>query len=130
MGRITREVDVGGQRFRAMFDTGSKNTYVLSAVADATQSRVPVQARGVTLGGRPHTLREACLLRATIEGHAIEDDAYVIDALGHDDQGRPIDILVGALLMQKWCIRPVPDEERLDWTHYPSVFNEFIGSPA
>jgi len=130
MGRITREVDVGGRPFRAMFDTGSKNTYVLAAVADAAGSRVAVQPRGVALGGRPHTLSEMCLVRATIEGYAIEGDAYVIDVLGHDDQGLPIDILVGALLMQKWCIRPVPDEERLDWTHYPYLFNEFSGSPA
>ena len=130
MGRITREIDVGGKGFLAMFDTGSKNTYVLPAVGDATGGRVAIQPRGVAIGGRPHTLRELCLLRATIDGYSIEGDAYVIDALGHDDHGRPIDILVGALLMQRWCIRPVPDEERLDWTYYPFAFNEFSASPA
>ena len=128
MGRITRQVEVGGQTFHAMFDTGSKNTYVLAAVADAAHSRVPMPTRGVAIGGRPHTLRELCLLRATIDGYAVDGDAYVIDALGHDDAGRPIDILVGALLMQKWCIRPVPDEERLDWTYYPFAFHEFLGT--
>jgi hypothetical protein len=128
MGRITREVDVDGHTFRAMFDTGSKNSYVLSAVADAAGGRVPMPVRGVAIGGRPHTLREMCLLRATIDGYPVEADAYVIDALGHDDAGRPIDILIGALLMQKWCIRPVPDEERLDWTHYPHEFEEFFAS--
>ena len=125
MGRITREMDVGGQRFLAMFDTGSKNTYVLSAVADAAGGRVSMPPRGVALGGRPHTLREMCLLRATVEGYGVEGDAYVIDALGRDDQGRAIEILVGALMMQKWCIRLIPDEERLDWTYYPFAFNEF-----
>jgi hypothetical protein len=130
MGRITREIEVGGHRFWAMFDTGSKNTYVLPAVADAAGGRTPIPPRGVALGGRPHSLTEACYLKAIIDGHSVEDDAYLIDGLGHDDAGRPIDILVGALLMQKWCIRLVPDEERLDWTYYPYAFQEFAGSPG
>ena len=130
MGRITREIDVGGRRFWTMFDTGSKNTYVLSAVADAAGGRTPVQPRGVGLGGRAHSLTEGCYLKAIIEGHSVEGDAYVIDALGHDDHGRPIDVLIGALLMQKWCIRLVPDEERLDFTYYPHEFQEFAAVPA
>lgn len=128
MGRITREIEVGDKTFWAMFDTGSKNTYVLSPVADAAGGRTPVQPRGVALGGRAHALTEGCYLKAHIEGHSVEDDAYVIDALGHDDHGRTIDVLVGALLMQKWCIRLVPDEERLDFTHYPVAFQEFASS--
>jgi len=130
MGRITHEIEVGGRRFWAMFDTGSKNTYVLPAVADATGSRTPVRPRGVALGGRAHSLTEGCYLQAMIDGHSVDGDAHLIDALGHDDDGRPIDVLVGALLMQKWCIRLVPDEERLDFTHYPRVFQEFAGSPG
>ena len=114
MGRISREIEVGGRRFWAMFDTGSKNTYVLGIAADAAGNRASVPPRGVALGGRAHSLTEGCYLRATIEGHAIEGDAYVIDTLGHDDFGRPIDILIGALMMQKWCMRLVLDEERLD----------------
>jgi hypothetical protein len=44
----------------------------------------------------------------------------VIDEIGQDEEGKPIEILFGALAMQQWGIRPVPDEERLDLTHYPS----------
>jgi hypothetical protein len=28
--------------------------------------------------------------------------------------------------MQRWGIRPVPDEERLDMTHYPEEFVEYV----
>jgi hypothetical protein len=60
-----------------------------------------------------------------LEGRPIEVDAYVLDEIGRDDDGRPIDLVFGALAMQRWCIRLVPDEERLDLTHYPAEFTEF-----
>ncbi|MBM3301809.1 MAG: hypothetical protein FJY85_17895, partial [Deltaproteobacteria bacterium] len=41
-----------------------------------------------------------------------------------DDDGCPIDILLGALAMQKWGIRLIPEEERLDLSHYPEEFTE------
>ena len=49
----------------------------------------------------------------------------MIDQIGKDEDGKPIEILFGALAMQHWGIRPVPDEERLDLSHYPEVFVEF-----
>ena len=49
----------------------------------------------------------------------------VIDEIGPDEDGRPIEILFGALAMQQWGIRPVPDEEDLDLSHYPKEFLEF-----
>jgi hypothetical protein len=65
------------------------------------------------------------LLQAEIEGHLISTHAMVIDEIGTDEDGRHIEILFGALAMQQWGIRPVPDEERLDLTHYPEEFVEF-----
>ena len=49
----------------------------------------------------------------------------VIDEIGKDEEGTSIDILFGALAMQQWGIRPIPDEEKLDLTHYPEEFLEF-----
>jgi hypothetical protein len=49
----------------------------------------------------------------------------VIDNIGNDEDGVPIEILVGALAMQQWGIRLVPEEEKLDLTHYPKEFLEF-----
>lgn len=77
MGRITREIEVGGRTFWAMFDTGSKNSYVLSDVADAAGTRTPIPPRGVALGGRPHSLTEGCYLKAVIDGHPVDGDAYL-----------------------------------------------------
>jgi len=65
------------------------------------------------------------VLHAEIEGHAITTLALVIDEIGRDETGTPIEILFGALAMQQWGIRPIPDEERLDLSHYPREFIEF-----
>ena len=65
------------------------------------------------------------VLQAEIQGHPISTHAWVIDEIGMDEDGAPIEILFGALAMQQWGIRPVPDEERLDLSHYPEEFVEF-----
>ena len=67
----------------------------------------------------------AALLEADIQGHPISTHALVIDKIGTDEQGMPIEVLFGALAMQQWGIRPVLDEERLDFSHYPEEFLEF-----
>jgi hypothetical protein len=43
----------------------------------------------------------------------------VIDTIGNDEDAKPIQVLFGALAMQQWGIRLVPEEERLDLTRYP-----------
>ncbi len=77
------------------------------------------------LGGEVREIRTSAILEAEIEGHPIATHALVIDEIGKDEDGKPIEILFGALAMQQWGIRPVPDEERLDLTHYPEEFVEF-----
>ena len=53
------------------------------------------------------------------------DYRKMLDEIGKDENGRPIEILFGALAMQQWGIRPVPDEEKLDLSHYSDEFVEF-----
>lgn len=55
----------------------------------------------------------------------ISTHAMVVDEIGVDEDGIPIEILFGALAMQQWGIRPIPDEEKLDLSHYPDEFIEF-----
>ncbi len=50
----------------------------------------------------------------------------VIDDIGDDEDAKPIEVLFGALAMQQWGIRLVPEEDRLDLTHYPKQFVEFL----
>lgn len=49
----------------------------------------------------------------------------VIDRIGDDEEGKAVEILFGALAMQQWGIRLIPEQEKLDLSHYPTEFTEF-----
>ena len=124
MGRIRQTIKVDGQECWTLFDTGARNTYVIPSVAQilTTSSIRPVRT---ALGGGVKETSTAALLEAEIQGHSISTHALVIEEIGKDEDGKPIEILFGALAMQQWGIRPIPDEERLDLSHYPEEFVEF-----
>ena len=125
MGRIRQPIKVDGRECWTLFDTGARNTCVIPSVARVLKtSKTPLTIR-TALGGAVRETNAEALLHAEIEGHAITTLALVIDEIGTDENGTPIEILFGALAMQQWGIRPIPDEERLDLTHYPEEFIEF-----
>ena len=125
MGRIRQTIDVDGRKCWTLFDTGARNTYVVPSVAQVLKtSRTPRTMR-TALGGEVKETNTAALLEAEILGHAISTHALVIETIGNDEDGTPIEILFGALAMQQWGIRPIPDEERLDLSHCPEEFVEF-----
>jgi hypothetical protein len=80
----------------------------------------------VRLGGQLHRLSEELLLEAEIQKRTVNTDAYVIDSIGRDDDGREIQVLFAALAMQKWGIQLDLRRERLDLTHYPKEFVESL----
>lgn len=125
MGGIRQTITVVGQPFWTMFDTGARNTYVVPAVAALlTTSKAPHPIR-TALGGEVKQAESTAILQGEVEGRAVSTHAMVVDRIGTDEDGRAIDVLFGALAMQQWGIRPVPDEETLDLSHYPDEFVEF-----
>jgi len=129
MGRVFGTIQVDGKRFRTLFDSGATNTYVVVGVAKHfKRTRTPVP-RTSGIGGKPRRSVETCELTGKLEGKPIEVEAYVLDEIGRDDDGRPIEILFGALSMQKWNIVLVPKEERLDMSRYREEFIEFSEMP-
>ena len=125
MGRIREYIHVDGKECWTLFDSGARNTYVVPEVAALlTTTKLPKQFRSA-LGGRIKKATEAALLSAKVQGRELFTNAMVIDEIGTDEDGKPIEILFGALAMQQWGIRLVPAEERLDLTHYPKEFVEF-----
>jgi len=125
MGRVREMIHVDGRECWTLFDTGARNTYVIPSVARIlTTSPTPGTAR-TALGGAVRETNTAALLEAKVQGRPISTHAWVIDEIGNDEEGMRIEILVGALAMHQWGIRPIPDEERLDLSHYPEEFVEF-----
>lgn len=127
MGRVRRMIQVDGRTAWTLFDTGSRNTYVTAAAAAGLPAYEPLVPRKAALGGKVHTIQRGCILKARIEGKPIEGEASIVDEIGKDEDGRPIEILFGALLMQKWGIRVHPDTESVDLSNYPEEFVEYTG---
>lgn len=125
MGRIRQKIKVDGQECWTLFDTGARNTYVIPSVAQVLKTSTMAHAFKTALGGGVKETKTSAILEAEIEGHPISTHAMVIEEIGKDEDGKPIEILLGALAMQQWGIRPIPDEERLDLSHYPDEFLEF-----
>src|SRR5713101_6970130 len=118
MGRIREHIKVNGRTFWTLFDTGARNTYVVPAVASLlATTKLPKTFRSA-LGGTVKKATKAAVLNAEVQGHKISTHAMVVDEIGKDENGKGIEVLFGALAMQQWGIRPVPDEEKLDLSHY------------
>jgi len=125
MGRIREYIRVNGKKFWTLFDSGARNTYIVPAVArHLATTKLPKSFKSA-MGGKVHKTATAALLVAQVEGYNISTNAMVIDEIGADEDARPIQVLFGALAMQQWGIRLVPEEERLDLAHYPKEFVEF-----
>jgi hypothetical protein len=124
-GRSFAMIRVNGKECWTLFDTGARNTYVTPAVASVLQTAKARQPFKSAIGGTVKETTEPALLEAQVEGRRISTHAMVIDEIGKDEEGVAIDVLFGALAMQQWGIRLIPDEDRLDLTHYPKEFLEF-----
>lgn len=125
MGRIRQMIKVNGRDCWTLFDTGARNTYITPDVASLLATSRTRQPFRSAIGGTVKEATETAILEAEVEGRRISTHAMVIDEIGNDEDGTPIDILFGALAMQQWGIRPIPDEEKLDLTRYPKEFLEF-----
>ncbi len=125
MGRVREYIRVNGQECWTLFDSGARKTYVVPAVASLLATTKLPKALRSGLGGKVKKAAKAALLVAQLQGHDISTNALVVSEIGKDEEGKPIEVLFGALAMQEWGIRLVPDEERLDLTHYPKEFVEF-----
>ncbi len=125
MGRIRQMIKINERECWTLFDTGARNTYIVPEVASLlTTSKLRKPFRSA-IGGKVKETTETALLEAELEGRRISTHAMVIDEIGDDEDGTRIEILFGALAMQQWGIRLIPEQEKLDLTHYPEEFVEF-----
>jgi len=122
--RVREMMKTGGQECWTLFDTGVRSTYVVNAVADKLRMIATPHPIRTALGGSVKVTTRTALLQAEVQGRLISTHALVVDEIGKDEDGRRIEILFGTLAMRQWGIRPVPDEERLDLSHYPEEFVE------
>jgi len=125
MGRVRKNIDVKGVAFWTLFDTGARNTYIVPRVAALLTTSALQKPIRTGPGGKVRDVNRAAVLDAEVQGCRISTHAMVVDDIGNDEDGKPIEVLFGALAMQQWGFRPVPDEERLDMSHFSQEFVEF-----
>lgn len=125
MGRIKKYINVGSNKFWALFDSGARNTYVVEEVAKLMPIYKLNKSEPVALGGQSHLITQECRLSCEIDGYEIRSMARVLYKIGNDENGKTIDILIGALTMQEWSIILIPEKEDIDMSNYPHVFVEF-----
>jgi hypothetical protein len=125
MGRIRQMIAVDGRKCWTLFDSGARNTYVIPSVAEVLKTSTTPRTIRTALGGTIKETNTEAVLHAEIEGHPISTYALVINHIGNDEDGNPIEILFGALSMQQWGIKLNPPEEKLDLSNYPEEFVEF-----
>ena len=135
MSRIKSNVIVAGRNCLCLFDTGARNTYIVPDIASFLPSIELDKPEPVALGGRTYQVARECHLTCLVEGLPVRTHARILEEIGTDEEGKRIEILIGALAMpvcvrsrtgrQEWGIRPIPDEERLDMSYYPKEFVEF-----
>jgi hypothetical protein len=77
------------------------------------------------MAGETKTSSHAAVLLGELAGKPFHTEAMVVDRIGTDEEGKTIEILFGALAMQQWGIRLIPEREELDLSHYPDEFVEF-----
>jgi len=125
MGRIRQMIAVDGRKCWTLFDSAARNTYVTPSVAELLKTSPTPRTIRTALGGAVKETNTEAFLHAEIEGHRVSTHALVINDIGNDEDGKPIEIQSGALAMQQWGIRLLPAEEKLDLSHYPEEFVEF-----
>lgn len=125
MGRIRQLLRVHGRDSWTLFDSGARNTCVIPEVAAVLTTSPLAHPIQTALGGSLKASNTAALLEAEVEGLPISTHAIVIEKIGEDEDGKPIEILFGALAMQQWGIRLIPEQEKIDLSHYPTEFLEF-----
>ena len=125
MGRIRQMVNVHGRDVWTLFDSGARNTYIIPDVASQLATISLPHPTYTKLGGEMKVSSQATVLVGEIDGKPFHTEAMVIDRIGDDEAEKAIEILFGSLAMQQWGIRLIPEQEKLDLSHYPTEFTEF-----
>ncbi|MEA1964208.1 MAG: hypothetical protein U9O41_03660 [Candidatus Aerophobetes bacterium] len=126
MGRVRKNIIIDGHPCWTLFDTGARNTYIIADIANSLPKKKLTQPERVGIGGRVHHYDQICIMTALVEGKPVWTDACLLDEIGNDREGKRIEVLFGALAMQRWGIRPLPDEEKIDMSRYPKEFVEYL----
>jgi predicted aspartyl protease len=111
--RITREIEIEEKRAVALFDTGSMHTYVKKPLLTKISGWRILKPYRVAIGGTSLEAREIYHVNGKIEGFDFDTEVVPIDEIGKIN-GQDIEVIIGALTMEKWEITVNPKDGTLD----------------
>ncbi|MFQ6092709.1 MAG: hypothetical protein ACE5OR_08520, partial [bacterium] len=97
MARLRTNVIVAGRNCWTLFDGGARNTYVVDDLASLLPTFESERVEPVSLGGEVHKVTKKCWLTCLVEGLPVSTHARVLKEIGTDEEGRKIEVLMGAL---------------------------------
>lgn len=124
--RVRREVTVGDRLRWTLFDTRLRNSYITAEAAQGLHVQAAAESRQARLDDVVHEVDRVCLVTANVGGGPLEFQAYVLDEIGEDEDGRKIELLFGGLAMQLWGIAVDVERGELDYSHFSMQFVEYL----
>lgn len=128
MGRIVKELMLGGRKVKALFNTGSERSYICRKVLPETAPCERIRPFTVELGGRKHKVDEVCVIAPTIE--EMEFDVKS-SSLGQDRRNRwkRDRYFDRSPAMEEWDIKLDPKRRELDLSGLKKrEFTEFLAN--
>lgn len=127
MGRVYDDIKINGAHLHVIFDPGALSSYVTQKGHKKAKLKLfsLMKPRKTGLGGKKRTIDTFCDVQGKIQRFFIDIRAYLVDELGSDERGQDIDLLFGALDMQKWNIQLDVEKEALDLSRFRKEFIEF-----
>jgi hypothetical protein len=101
-------IAIDGRNCWTLFHPSTRNTYVTPSVAELLKTYPTPRPVRTALGGAMKESNYVALLEGEIQHHPVSTHAFVVEEIGEDEDGNPIEILFGALAMQQWGIRLKP----------------------
>ncbi|MFQ6032104.1 MAG: hypothetical protein ACE5K2_04205 [Candidatus Zixiibacteriota bacterium] len=125
MGRVYDTIVLDSKSLHALFDSGVVHNYITKEVAEGLTTQVIPEPFEVGLGGKTQTVSDACLVVGRVQDRLFDFSAHVIEDIGRDENGKEIDVIIGATEMQRWNIKIDPKDEKLDLSRFRKEFIEY-----
>lgn len=116
MGRILRDIQVEGEKKKAIFDTGSVQSFIVKKALPECAVCIKINPIDMRLAGSHHKITKRCFVEGKLENTKFEFDALVIDNLGRVQEKGDVelDILIGATTMEEWAMNVNPRKQTID----------------
>ncbi|HEO66089.1 MAG TPA: hypothetical protein ENI73_09505, partial [Spirochaetes bacterium] len=92
MGRIRENITIDGRNYWTLFDSGSRNNYIIQGLINDSETFSYKEPQKVHLGGQAHSIKKGYLINSLIDGKEVVGIARIIDHMGNDEEGKEIEV--------------------------------------